>query len=183
MTRPTLWKPIRECCVCECTATANKKQPVPGEPRIVAISITIYRRGSGKGELRPAPAIEVCEKRLIKALAGSLFGPGREGSKIWHALRQSIAYRSAGIRCSTFNRGAFGNVADCNRSGGGGGGGDTNMGGDAGDGEDDDEYAQPIVNGNFAALVSIGVLNAGARIYFCGIVTTTLKQHGADINE
>jgi hypothetical protein len=39
------------------------------------------------------------------------------------------------------------------------------------------------VNGNFAALVSIGVLNAGALIYFCGIVTTTLKQHGADINE
>jgi hypothetical protein len=90
---PKLLKDRRACCACGVTASCGKRIPVPGEPNIVAISLVIYRRGVGKGQLSAAPRVQICQDCLVKALAGSLFGAGREGSRLWGALRESISFR------------------------------------------------------------------------------------------
>ena len=55
--------------------------------------MTVYYRGSGKAQLKAAPRVQICVPCLIRAMAGSLLGKGQAGSKLWSALRQSIAYR------------------------------------------------------------------------------------------
>jgi hypothetical protein len=48
------------------------------------------RRGSGKGQLRNAPRIQICEPCLIRALSG--FSGCTESQCAWQALRESLSY-------------------------------------------------------------------------------------------
>ncbi|HMG85599.1 MAG TPA: hypothetical protein VK574_07640 [Terracidiphilus sp.] len=58
----------RVCDVCGIEALKGAKAS-EGAPNIVAISMTIYRRGLGKGQLRAAGKVCACEKCLTFALA------------------------------------------------------------------------------------------------------------------
>ncbi len=63
----SLFRPKRVCCVCGCEASSGRREPIAGEPRILAITAVVYRRGSGKGQLRNAPKVQVCEECLSRA--------------------------------------------------------------------------------------------------------------------
>lgn len=82
----------RACLVCGCEARALARSPIAGEPRILSISGTLYRKGEGKGAQQAAPAVRICEPCLVRALAGGFFGAGSAGRKLWAALRGSLAH-------------------------------------------------------------------------------------------
>ena len=63
----------------------------PGEPRILANSGVVYRRGGGKGMLKNTRAVRVCEDCLALALAGSIFPRSVAGDKFWTAIRESLS--------------------------------------------------------------------------------------------
>lgn len=92
MTSGELFQPIRECCACHRTAAAGSKR-LQGEPNIVAVSMTLYRRGAGKGAIRAAGKVTICEECLVKALAPSVFGVGREGIALLAGIRERLSRR------------------------------------------------------------------------------------------
>ena len=97
---PTLYKLNRVCSVCEAEAAGNSRSRKPEEPNIIAISFTIYRRGKGKGELRSAQRVQVCEECLIRVLTRRhlIWGSGDKGGwKLWEAIRQSLLSRYSGM--------------------------------------------------------------------------------------
>ena len=97
---PTLYKLNRVCSVCEAEAAGNSRSRKPEEPNIIAISFTIYRRGKGKGQLRSAQRVQVCEDCLIRALTGGRHtwaGGDKGGWKLWAAIRQSLLSRYSGM--------------------------------------------------------------------------------------
>jgi hypothetical protein len=98
MSAPTLFKSKRTCCVCGSAATGNLRRRIEGEPNIVAITPVIYLRGTGKGQLRNAPRVQVCEPCLVRALAGARFGMGSQAAKIWSELRESLSYRYSAMK-------------------------------------------------------------------------------------
>jgi hypothetical protein len=78
----------------------NRRHADPSEPNIIAITPVIYRRGVGKGELKNAKAILVCETCLTRALTGGRLNWGlneRGGWKLWAAIRQSLLNRYSGM--------------------------------------------------------------------------------------
>ena len=94
------YKSKRVCCVCGCEAVGNLRAPDPNQPNIVAITPIIYLRGTGKGQLRNAQAVQVCVTCLVKALTGERvrWSIGEKaGTKLWAALRDSILSRYSGM--------------------------------------------------------------------------------------
>jgi hypothetical protein len=91
MSIPKLFQERRACVVCGQDARRLARAPLPGEPRILAVSMTVYRKGEGKSALKAAPAVRVCEGCMIRAIAGGFFGAGSAGSKVWAALRSSLS--------------------------------------------------------------------------------------------
>lgn len=57
----------RVCVVCGCEARPLARFPLPGEPRVVALSGTVYRKGNGKAALSTWAAVRVCEGCLLCA--------------------------------------------------------------------------------------------------------------------
>ncbi len=56
----------------------------------MAISAVVYRRGSGKGNLKGAKRVQICEPCFMRVLApGGLFG-GKESKLFLAALRESL---------------------------------------------------------------------------------------------
>jgi hypothetical protein len=93
---PYLFRQMKTCCVCGCQAQAWRKRSIEGEPNIIAISSSLYRRGSGKGQQKAAPAVQICEPCFVKAITG--FGTlvrmaaGRD-LKFWNALAGALSDR------------------------------------------------------------------------------------------
>src|SRR5271166_1138585 len=97
---PSLYVLKRVCCVCGAEATGNTRKRAPSEPNILAITPLIYRRGQGKGEIRSAMRVQVCEDCLTRALTGgrlSWAGGDRGGWKLWGAMRSSLLDRYSGM--------------------------------------------------------------------------------------
>jgi hypothetical protein len=67
MKQQSLFRPERFCIVCHCKASNGAKKRTPGEPTIIAITPVMYRRGTGKGKLRNAARVTVCEECMSKA--------------------------------------------------------------------------------------------------------------------
>jgi hypothetical protein len=82
-----------ECVCCAATATPGQRKRVPGEPNILGVSMTIYRRGSGKGNLQPAGKVQICEQCFILALSPSLFGASVQARKMLAAIRERLSCR------------------------------------------------------------------------------------------
>jgi hypothetical protein len=87
---PTLYHPKRTCCVCQVQATGNIRHHLAGEPNIISISFVIYRRGIGKGELKSAQRVQVCEDCFIKSLH---FAKKGIDAKLWEAIKESLLNR------------------------------------------------------------------------------------------
>jgi len=84
-------KPPRVCCVCACEASNGSRQPVAGEPVVLAITPIVYRRGNGKGRVRNASRVHVCEKCLTKAAtSGRLEWINSTSPKLLRALSSAI---------------------------------------------------------------------------------------------
>ena len=97
MTNRVLFAPKRECIACEASATPGAKR-VPGEPNILAISMTIYRRGSGKGQLKAARKVNICEECFIQSLAApSMFGVNGKAKKLLGGMRDSLSECYSGL--------------------------------------------------------------------------------------
>lgn len=97
---PSLYVLKRVCCVCGCEAAGNMRKRTDGEPNILAITPILYRRGEGKGTLKSAMRVQVCEECLTRALTGgrlSWAGGDRGGWKLWAALRSSLLDRYSGM--------------------------------------------------------------------------------------
>lgn len=89
--KPSLFRSNRVCCVCGVEASNGAKKPIPGEAVIVSISQVVYRRGTGKGQLRNAQRVQVCADCLTKTLtAGRLAWLTGNNTKLWDALRSSL---------------------------------------------------------------------------------------------
>lgn len=88
----SLFPKKRVCCVCASEATPGRKR-IAGEPNVLAITPVMYRRGTGKGQLRNAPKIVICESCLVRALVSSRLGLPKEAQKMWNAFRESISFR------------------------------------------------------------------------------------------
>jgi hypothetical protein len=87
----SLFKPKRICCVCLAESTNGSRKPIAGEPNIIAISPLIYRRGSGKAQLRNAGRVQICEECLTKALtSGRLGWMSDKSAKLWTAMRSAL---------------------------------------------------------------------------------------------
>lgn len=68
MTEP-LFQAQRVCCVCGSSALHNQKQFPAGQPVILAINLTIYRRTPRSGrQLATAKNVRCCETCTIKAV-------------------------------------------------------------------------------------------------------------------
>jgi hypothetical protein len=57
----------------------------------MAVSLTLYRKGTGKGVLKAAPRVQICEECFIRALAPSVFGVTREGKALVAGVRESLS--------------------------------------------------------------------------------------------
>lgn len=94
MTSPTLYKNVRVCVVCGAEAPARV---LPGERSpVVMLTITplLYRRGSGKGTLKNARGVTVCEPCYVQAVtAGRLGWFHKSATLLWAALQQSLSDR------------------------------------------------------------------------------------------
>jgi NMD protein affecting ribosome stability and mRNA decay len=58
--------PERRIC-CACGASASTPKRLDGEPNIVAVTLGLYRRGNGKGQIKAAGSVTICEECLIRA--------------------------------------------------------------------------------------------------------------------
>ena len=85
-----LFPQIRECVCCESTAAPGKKRAAT-EPNILAVSMTLYRRGKGKGKLKAAGKVQVCEQCFVLALSPSLFGSSSQARKMLAAMRERLS--------------------------------------------------------------------------------------------
>lgn len=87
-----LYQIKKVCCVCGGEATANLRSPDPTEPNIIAITPVMYRRGHGKGQLKNAPRVQVCEACLTKALTSDRLSwlGDKSATRLWNAIRESI---------------------------------------------------------------------------------------------
>jgi hypothetical protein len=90
-----LYQLKRVCCVCGGEATNNLRTPDPKEPNIIAITPVVYRRGNGKGQLKNAPRIQVCENCLAKALTSDRLSwlGDKSATRLWNAIRESLLNR------------------------------------------------------------------------------------------
>ncbi len=80
----------RTCVCCERSATPLHRQA--GEPNIMAVCMTVYRKGGGELGSRAAPKVQVCEECFIKAVASSIFGgTSKEGKSLLLGVRQSLS--------------------------------------------------------------------------------------------
>ena len=95
MSGPRLFPSRRVCCLCGADASSHLRGRIPGEPNILAITPLLYRRGSGKGRLRNAQSIHICESCLAKSLTpGRLRWNERQGDeRLWEAFRSSLLDR------------------------------------------------------------------------------------------
>jgi hypothetical protein len=84
-----LIRPRRVCCACG--ASSAPLRPAPGEPNILAVSLTVYRKGAGKATLKGAGKVNICEACLSRALAPSTFGMGREAKHLLLAMRERLS--------------------------------------------------------------------------------------------
>ncbi len=89
------YTPIRTCCVCDAQAVMyhGRMKAKPGTPRILAITPIMYRRGTGKGQIRNSPKVQVCEECAGKALtSGRLnwLSRNKESDALWANLRESL---------------------------------------------------------------------------------------------
>ena len=64
---------VRECMLCGARSSFNVKKPPQGEPVILSVNMTLYRRGPAGGQLATCKRIQVCEADL-RAMAASLQG-------------------------------------------------------------------------------------------------------------
>lgn len=91
---PTLYKATRVCCDCGAEVPSGRRQQAPGGVNLVSITPLIYRRGNGKGQLKNAHQVVICETCLIKSITSGRLGWISTGeSKLWTALKQSLTDR------------------------------------------------------------------------------------------
>ena len=87
----SLFPPQRTCIVCERSATPGAKR-IPGEPNVLAVSMTVYRRGTGKGQLKAAPKVNICEECFIKSVQPSSFSwVNPRGQSFFNGLKESLS--------------------------------------------------------------------------------------------
>lgn len=88
MKQPRLFKAERVCCSCGSAAPV----PSPGGPRLLSISLQMYRKGTGKGQQRAAGSIVICEDCFARAFGFSIFGgASREGKRFLKAAGESLS--------------------------------------------------------------------------------------------
>ena len=90
MTELELFPRQRVCVACERSTGVGKHNP--REPNIVAISLVLYRRGTGKAQLKAAGKVHICERCLALAIAPSIFQTG-EAKRLFAGLRERISAR------------------------------------------------------------------------------------------
>lgn len=90
MKEQALFRPDRFCIVCGCKASNGRKQRDPNEPVMIAVTPVLYRRGAGKGQLRNAPRVNVCQDCLSKAATNGRLNWFQGESPLWLALRTSL---------------------------------------------------------------------------------------------
>jgi hypothetical protein len=58
----------------------------------MAVSLTLYRKGNGKGVLRAAPKVNICEECFIKAVSSGVFGGvSKQATLLLLGIRQSLS--------------------------------------------------------------------------------------------
>jgi len=75
MKQPGLFTPSRACVVCGNSAPFNRKFLSPGEPSILSMYTTIYRRTRAGRQLATSKTVQVCEECFGKVT-------GSQGSKL-----------------------------------------------------------------------------------------------------
>jgi len=93
MTAPVLFPSKRVCVVCKAEVTRRPKVPVPGEPLVAALNVTIYRRGRIGRQLVTTNSVQVCEPCLAYILASRAPGAAIKGRILAEALYERIANR------------------------------------------------------------------------------------------
>lgn len=79
---------------CECCGNeATPRKRVPGEANVLAISFTIYRRGSGKRSLKAARRVRICEECFVRALAAPTMFGNSTARRFLAAIRESLSAR------------------------------------------------------------------------------------------
>lgn len=90
MTQPELFETKKRECTC-CHRSATKFMRLHGEPNIMAFSMTVTRKGTGKSKHRAARAVRICEECFVKARSGDgIFGSPREATQLLKALMESL---------------------------------------------------------------------------------------------
>jgi hypothetical protein len=89
MTEPRLIPITRACCACGQETRPASRHSHDG-PRILAVSSLLYRRGTGKGVLKGAKRVQICEPCFTRFLAPSRFLEGKESKRFLAALRESL---------------------------------------------------------------------------------------------
>jgi len=83
----------RRCVICGAEATGNLRKRNPGELNILSITPILYRRGTGKGQLKNGMSIQICEVDLVRALTSPPFDSKRqkEAALLWAALQGTLS--------------------------------------------------------------------------------------------
>lgn len=68
MTERALFQAKQVCVCCGAETTPRLRNRRPGEPNMIAVSFTVYRRGRGKGQLKAASKVNICENCMAPAL-------------------------------------------------------------------------------------------------------------------
>jgi hypothetical protein len=89
MNDPRLFPITRACCVCGTEARPASRHSHDG-PSILAVSSLLYRRGTGKGTLKGAKRVQICEPCFARVLAPSGIFGGKEAKLFLAALRESL---------------------------------------------------------------------------------------------
>lgn len=80
----------RRACVC-CGSEATPKRRVTGEPNIMSVSLTVYRRGNGKSAQRAAGSVAICEDCFNRVVRPFLFDGMVSGRRFLAALRKRLS--------------------------------------------------------------------------------------------
>ena len=83
--------PQKRECVCCSSAAAPGAKRANGEPNVLAVSMTLYRRGKGKGKLKAAGKVQICEQCFVLALSPSLFGSSTQARRMLAAMRERLS--------------------------------------------------------------------------------------------